>query len=258
MILLAATGQASPRLILYPVTYSPPFAMKNTLKLLVIMSSILCVGEAADDGFVSIFNGRDLSGWKSNEETPDSFGVANGQLIAHNGRAHLFYTGPDGRANFRDFELKAKVKTAPQANGGIYFHTTYQETGWPTEGFECQVNSTQKDPKKTGSLYGVVNVLVLAEGQKAPPGSLKNIVLEEAPSRDGEWFDYHIKVVGKRIVIKVNGVTTVDWTQPQDFDPAKELKNMPGRKLGSGTFAIQAHDPKSVTFYKDLQLKVLD
>ena len=40
-------------------------------------------------------------------------------------------------------------------------------------------------------------------------------------------------------------------------DPAKELKGMPGRKLSEGTFAIQAHDPKSTTFYKDIMVKPL-
>lgn len=225
----------------------------------VLVTAFVLVAQAvAADGFKSIFNGKDLSGWRSNEETPDSFGVTNGQLVVHNGRAHLFYVGPTGDADFKNFEFKAKVKTMPEANGGIYFHTKYQQEGWPAEGFECQVNSTQKDPKKTGSLYGVVNVLVLKDGQEAPAGSLKNIIRPTAPSTDGKWFDYYIKVQGNRIVIKIDGETTVDWTQPAGFDPAKALKNMPGRKIGSGTLAIQAHDPKSVTFYKDMQLKVLD
>ena len=120
------------------------------------------------------------------------------------------------------------------------------------------MNSTHKDPKKTGSLYGVVNVLVLGEGQEPPPGSLKNIIQEKAPSTDGEWFDYYIKVQGNTITLKVNGETTVEWTQPEDFDPATALKNMPGRKLGSGTIAIQGHDPDSVAYYKDIQLKIND
>ena len=232
--------------------------MKHCLRYLIVFFTTFCIGSAAEEGFVSIFNGKDLSGWKSNEETPGSFGVANGELMVHNGRAHLFYTGQDGHPNFKNFELKAKVKTMPQANGGIYFHTQFQESGWPSVGFECQVNSTHKDPKKTGSLYGVVNVLVLAEGEKAPAGSLKDIIREQAPSTDGEWFDYHIKVQGKRVIVKVNGETTVDWTQPAGFDPKRDLKNMPGRQIGSGTIALQAHDPKSVTFYKEIWLKITD
>ncbi|MCB1226043.1 MAG: DUF1080 domain-containing protein, partial [Verrucomicrobiales bacterium] len=230
--------------------------MKKHLFNLALAFGLLASSAIAEDGFVSIFNGKDLTGWKSNDETPGVFTVENGELKVSGGRAHLFYVGPDGKANFKNFELKLKVKTTPNANGGVYFHTEYEESGWPSKGFECQVNTSHKDPKKTGSLYGVVNVLVLAEGQEPPPGSLENDIRAKAPSTDGEWFDYDIKVQDKTITIKVNGETTVQWTEPEGFDPVTALKNMPGRKLSSGTFAIQGHDPDSTAFYKDIMLKV--
>ena len=186
-----------------------------------------------------MFNGKDLAGWKSNEETPASFYVMNGVLKVATGRAHLYFVGTDGAANFKNFEFKAKVLTTPGSNSGIYFHTKFEEKGWPFDGFECQVNSTHTDRKKTGGLYGVLDVN------------------DHAPSKDFEWFDYYIKVEGNRVVIQINGKTTVDWTQPADWDPAKSLKNMNGRKLGAGTIAIQGHDPKSTTFYKDLFIRAL-
>jgi hypothetical protein len=212
----------------------------------------------AADGFVSIFNGKDLAGWKSNEEKPGCFTVADGALKVSGGRAHLFYMGEDGKAAFTNFELKLKAKTLPKANGGVYFHTQYEASGWPSKGFECQVNSSHKDARKTGSLYGVADLLVLPPGQEPPAGSLVTVIRDKAPSTDGEWFDYHIIVKGKTITVKVNGETTVEWTQPDDFDPAQALRGMPGRKLGSGTFAIQGHDPDSTACYKDIQLKVLE
>ena len=212
----------------------------------------------AEEGFVSIFNGKDLAGWKSNDETPNCFSVEDGALKVGGGRAHLFYVGDDGKAEFKNFELKLKAKTLPKANGGVYFHTQFEPKGWPSKGYECQVNSSHKDARKTGSLYGVVDVLVLAPGQEKPKGSLAGHVREKAPNVDGEWFDYHIIVKDKKITLKVNGETTVEWTEPEGFDPAKALLNMPGRKLGSGTFAIQGHDPESIAYYKDIQVKVLD
>lgn len=212
----------------------------------------------ATEGFVPIFNGKDLSGWKSNEETPGCFSVEDGALKVKGGRAHLFYVGADGKAGFKDFELKLKVKTLPNANGGIYFHTQFEPKGWPSKGYECQVNASHKDARKTGSLYGVVDVLVLAPGKEPPRGSLASHIRDKAPNTDGEWFDYHITVKGSKITLKVNGETTVEWTEPEGFDPAKALLNMPGRKLGSGTFAIQGHDPESTTYYKDIQVKVLE
>jgi hypothetical protein len=217
--------------------------MKTPLAFLVAALGLaLGVGQAAEkktDGWISMFNGRDLSGWKSNDETPNVFTVSDGVLKVSGGRAHLFYVGPDGAANFKNFEFKAKVMTMPGANSGIYIHTEFEPKGWPSKGYECQVNTTHTDPKKTGGLYAVRDVMNVA------------------PSKDGEWFDYYIKVDGKHIVLAINGKTTVDWVEPADWDPAKTLKNMPGRKLSSGTIALQGHDPKSTTYYKDLSIRPL-
>jgi hypothetical protein len=210
----------------------------------------------APEGFTSMFNGTDLTGWKSNEEVPGSFTVENGTLKVSGGRAHIFYTGPNGDASYKSFELRAKVKTTAGSNGGVYFHTQFQEKGWPDLGYECQVNSTHTDPKKTGSLYGVINILALLPDQKEPQGGT-HIRVPAAPSKDDEWFDYVIRVEGKQITLKVNGETTVDFTEPAGWDPATALKNMPGRKLSSGTIAIQGHDPKSICYYKDLFIKAL-
>ncbi|WP_395733456.1 DUF1080 domain-containing protein [Prosthecobacter sp.] len=228
--------------------------MLKQLTLTALAALALTSAQAADDGWISMFNGKDLSGWKSNEEVPGVFTVENGELKVSGGRAHLFYLGDKGNASFKNFELKLKVKTTPGSNSGVYFHTQYQDKGWPDKGFECQVNSTHTDPKKTGSLYGVINILALLDGQKEPEGG-KHIKVPLAPSADGEWFDYNIKVEGKHITLSVNGKTTVDFIEPEGWDPAKELKNMPGRKLSEGTIAIQGHDPKSTTFYKDIFIK---
>lgn len=221
------------------------------------LGALALVSQAADsDGWTSIFNGEDLSGWKSNDEVPGCFTVENGLLKVSGGRAHLFYTGPNGDAKFQSFELKMKVKTTPGSNSGVYFHTKYEDAGWPSAGYECQVNSTHKDPKKTGSLYGVINILALAEGQQEPAGG-KHIKVPAAPSVDGEWFDYEIKVEGKHITLKVNGEVTVDFVEPEGWNPAVELKGMPGRKLSEGTIALQGHDPDSTTYYKDMFIKVI-
>lgn len=201
---------------------------------------------SAADGWIPMFNGKNLDGWKSNIATEDNsasltdvFTAQNGELVVRGGRAHLFYVGKDGKAVFRNFEFKAKVKTTPGSNSGIYFHTRFQEKGWPSAGYECQVNATHSDVKKTGGLYAVADVL------------------DKAPHADGEWFDYEIKVDGRHIVVKINGKVTADWTEPADWNPEKSLNNMPGRKLGEGTIAIQAHDPKSTIHYKEIFIRPL-
>ncbi|MDF1753145.1 MAG: DUF1080 domain-containing protein [Verrucomicrobiales bacterium] len=207
--------------------------------------------DKAGAGFVDLLNGKDLSGWTISEENPDSFSVKDGVMIVKGGRSHIFYTGDVNDAHFKNFELKVRAKTFPGANSGVYFHTSYQAEGWPDNGYECQVNSTHKDPKKTGSLYGVKNILVLKEGEKEPKGD--NDIRDKAPSTDGEWFEYHIKVVGKRVTIKVNGETTVDYEEPAEGSGS----NFKGRNLGEGTFAIQAHDPDSEVHYEYIRVKAL-
>lgn len=217
--------------------------------------SLLSAGflAAEEEGFVPLFNGKDLSGWTPAQENPESFSVQDGVLVVKGGRSHLFYTGEVNGGKFKDFELKLKIKTLPEANSGVYFHTAYQEEGWPAAGYEAQVNATHRDPKKTGSLYGVVNITVLAEGQDPPAGG-EHILREQAPNTDGEWFDYHITVKGKDITIKVNGETTVQYTEPEGGPES----NFTGRRLGEGTFALQAHDPDSEIHYRDIRVKVLD
>lgn len=91
--------------------------MKRLVLSITSTLGLLASAVAGDQGFVSIFNGKDLTGWKSNEETPGCFTVEDGALKVSGGRAHLFYMGEDGKASFADFELKLKVKTMPKANG---------------------------------------------------------------------------------------------------------------------------------------------
>jgi hypothetical protein len=186
--------------------------------------------EKADDGWISIFDGKSLSGWTASENK-DSCKVEDGKIVVKGPRSHLFYTGKVKDANFKNFEFSADVLTHPKANSGIYFHTKFQKAGWPGKGYEAQVNNTHGDPKKTGGLYNVKDVF-------------------KATAQDNKWFNYHIIVNGKRIIVKIDGQTTVDYTEPADL-------KRPGRQLSSGTFAFQAHDPGSRVEYKNIKVKLL-
>ena len=188
--------------------------------------------KADADGFVPLFNGKDLTGWKASE-APDAFKVVDGELVVNGPRAHLFYVGPVNNGQFKDFHFKAEVKTMPNSNSGLYFHTKFQEQGWPSQGFECQVNNTyKKDPKKTGGLYGIKDVM------------------NTATVGDNEWFTYDIIVKGNDVKILINGKPTAEWTQPEDWKSGS-------RKIGSGTFAIQAHDPESKVLFRNIRVKAL-
>lgn len=187
--------------------------------------------------WVSMFNGKNLEGWKSNDEVKDVFTVTeHGEMKVSGGRAHIFYVGENGKADFKNFEFRAKVKNEPGSNSGIYFHTKFQDKGWPSHGYEAQVNISHKDAKKTGGLYAVADVI------------------DNAPAKDNEWYDYNIRVEGKHIIVRINGVKTAEYVEP---DEPEHLKKMPGRKLSSGTIAFQGHDPKSTVYYKDLEIMAL-
>lgn len=209
------------------------------------------------EGWVSLFDGKSLNGWNANENT-GSFKVEDGAIAVQGNRSHLFYSGDD--KPFTNFEFKAEVMTLPGSNSGIYIHTKYQDAGWPKFGYECQVNNTQSDHIKTGSLYSVVDVFLVDVQDKnayfpsvtISPGNSR-INVAESPAKDNEWFRYHIIVDSKRIIIRINDQTTIDYTEPEGKKPGNDFT----RVLDQGTFALQAHDPKSRTLYRNIQVKRL-
>ena len=188
------------------------------------------------DEFISLFDGKSLDGWKIGKNA-ESWSVKDGEIIVHGpGPAHLFYDGPIHEHDWKNFHLKAEVLTFPKANSGIYFHTKFQEEGWPGQGFEAQVNETHGDRKKTGGLYNIKDVM------------------DQAPAEDGKWFVYEIIVEGKHVTLKIDGKTTCDWTEPTPAQPPEANK---GRFLQHGTIGLQGHDPGSEVHYKSVKIKAL-
>jgi hypothetical protein len=192
--------------------------------------AVVSAGEV-EEGFKALSDGKTFDGWKINEN-PGSWTIEDGAFVAHGERSHLFYTGD--AEPFKNFVFKVDAMTAPASNGGVYFHTKYQDTGWPKYGFEAQVNATHKDPKKTGSLYAVKNT-------------------EEAAHKDDEYFTYTITVKDKHITFQVNDKTVLEYDEPADAVAGKDFT----RVLDSGTFAFQCHDPVSKVFFKNPRVKRL-
>jgi hypothetical protein len=184
--------------------------------------------------WISLFDGKSLNDWKVGENA-STFTVDSGMIIAHGPVAHLFYNGNVQNHNFKNFHFKAEVMTTPGSNSGIYFHTAFQNAGWPSKGYEVQVNNSHTDWRRTGSLYAVVDV--------------KDVLV-----KDNVWFTEEIIVQGKKVTTKVNGKVVVEYTEP---DNAQRPADMGGRMLSNGTFALQGHDPNSKVYFKNLVVKVL-
>lgn len=203
-----------------------------TLAATLAATSLARSAEVDSEGWINLFDGKSLAGWKASEH-PEQWKIDDGRIVASGPRSHLFYLGDDPAhpAEFENFHFKADVMTTPGSNSGIYFHTRFQESGWPQIGFEAQVNNTHGDPVKTASIYHIV----------------KNFV---PPAEDNEWFTEEVIVKGKNIVTKVNGKIVCDYTEPAGVTGPME-------KVNKGTFALQAHDPKSTTYYRNLKVKPL-
>ncbi len=222
------------------LTTAAAFALAGTIRVAAVLPQAAPKAEA---GYTSLFNGKDLTGWKvgaaagQGNTGEGTFTVVDGAIQANGvpGAAHLFYDGPVMNHTFKDFDLRLDVMAKNKSNGGIYICTEWQPTGFPAKGFEVQVNNSHTDRIRTGSLYHVVD-------------------LSYIPAKDDEWFPMEIMVKGQTITIQVKGKKAVEWTQPADWAGSYDF---PERKIAPGTIAFQAHDPNSFTYYKNIRIKGL-
>ena len=207
--------------------------MKKIVFLLAFVLFSLNLSAQSGD-WIELFNGKNMDGWKISDN-PASFNVEDGVIKVDGPRAHAFYEGKVGNHDFKNFELMVELKTMPKANSGIFFNTVFQETGWPNKGYEVQVNQSHGDWRKTGSLYSFNDV-------------------KEVYVQDGEWYTEHIIVNGDQVTVKINGKIVMEYDESED-------KNRPAnageKKIDRGTFALQAHDPESVIYYKSVKVKIL-
>jgi hypothetical protein len=179
--------------------------------------------KSADSGWVQLFNGKDLSGWKTHPDNPGKWTVEDGILIARGPASHLF----SERGDYQNFVFRVEALISDKGNSGQYFRTQYGP-GFPV-GYEAQINSTHGDPVRTGSLYG-----------------FRDCLIKEMLVKPNEWFTQEVTAVGNHIVIKVNGKVTVD-THITD----------PKRTYTKGHFALQQHDPGSVVKFRKIEVKEL-
>lgn len=210
---------------------------------LVVLALLLSASSRAADGWRTLFNGKDLSGWRANAY-PDSWSVVDGAIRAKATKesSHLFFVGDlkEGYERFKDFELEVVARSEPNSNGGIFIHTDFATQSAAlrlSKGYEIQLNSSQREKKKTGSLYAVVD-------------------LDTSPVDETQWFTVLITVRGKRIVVQVGGKTVVDYVEPENVQRPPERA---GRKLNpaGGAIALQAHDPTSTFYIRSVRVRPL-
>lgn len=218
--------------------------------------------QTTDEGFVSLFDGKTLDGWKIGNNA-ELFSVHDGMIVmdcpaTNHHPAHLFYDGPVSGHEFKNFDLRVDVLTYPGANSGIYFHTRFQQAGFPRMGIECQVDNSHSDWRRTGSMYGLLN---LTWGPETPPANHGDnvIVLDKPPVTDNVWYTQEIIYVNGTVTVKLNGKAMLEYKVPE---PDSEHKLPTGVTwLPQGTFALQGHPPMpghiSKACFKNIRVKVL-
>jgi hypothetical protein len=208
--------------------------MTTLLRIAPLVVAVVLQTGKTEPGFTQLFNGKDWTGWKVANEA--SFKIADGAIVANGSAGHAYYDGPLMNHSFRNFELKVDIMTKANSNGGVFVLTQFQEKGFPSIGFEIQVNNTYaRDPVKSGSVYHLADIT-------------------EAPAKDDEWFTEHITVKDNTITVRVNDTQVVQWTQPVEWATDPKFAK---RLMSPGTIALQAHDPGSTVHYKNIRIKPL-
>jgi hypothetical protein len=177
------------------------------ITILVVVLLILSTGLAeAKQKWVSLFNGKDLTGWTIHGKA--TWSVQDGVLVGEGGMGHI-YTD----ANCSDFEVKGDFRVSEKGNSGFYFRANPpadNPDAFP-RGYEAQICNSQDS--YTGWLW--------KPGK--PTGKAAELL-----TKDGEWFTYHIKAVGPHIQFWINDKLVMTY---DDSD------------YKTGHFAIQGHNP---------------
>jgi len=236
--------------------------IRANLILLLAAGSLLADTPLPEEGFVSLFDGKSLDGWKVGENA-DVFQVRDGMIVmecppAKPGPAHLFYDGKVNGHEFKNFDLRVEVMTFPYANSGIYLHADYQAAGWPKRGLECQVNNSHSDWRRTGSLWGIRNI---SWGPETPAADNKEFVtiLSEPAVTDNVWFTQEIICRDGLVTVRLNDKTMFEY-KVSDANTEHALATG-GTWLPTGTFALQGHPPMtghiSKVCFRNIRVKIL-
>lgn len=240
------------------------YLLSASLGLVLATAAYAADTPAPEAGFVSLFDGKTLDGWKVGDNAV-LFHVEDGMIVmdcpaTNHSPAHLFYEGDVQNHTFKNFDLRVDVMTYPHANSGIYFHTKFQDAGFPKYGLECQVNTSHSDWRRTGSLYAVKNI---NWGPEAPSAEEKErehpIMFDKPVVVDNVWYTQEIIYQNGHVTVKLDGKTVLEY----DIDhPDTEHELVSGAIWEpTGTFCLQGHPPLpnaiSKVCFKNIRVKVL-
>ena len=233
-----------------------PLAVSTAWALLVTTA----LAAQPEEGFKSIFNGKDLTGWDGN---PKLWSVKDGAILGQTTaenllKANTFLIWTNGEVG--DFELRCSFKIAANndkgfANSGIQYRSKILDpTNWVVGGYQADMEA---GASYTGILYEekMSRGIMAARGEKVVwdkdckkqvTGSLGTSAELQAVIKPGEWNEYVVIANGNHFQHFINGKQTVDVTD--DCEAKRVMK---------GILALQLHagPPMSIQF-KDLRIKM--
>jgi Domain of Unknown Function (DUF1080) len=191
------------------------------------------------DGFVALFNGKDLGGWKAYESKPDNW-VAEGGLLVCQGKGGG-WLGTD--RDYDNFVLRLEYRLKPGGNSGVYLRAP--EKGHISRvGMEIQLlDDFVAEYAKldfyqyTGSIYHVV----------APT--------QRASKPAGEWNALEIRAEGRQVVVVLNGKKIVDADLDRCLKDPEVAKEHTGLARTSGRIGLQSHTDR--VEFRNLRIKEL-
>ena len=194
----------------------------------------------------SVFNGKDLTGWKIIPDHPSKFTVTDkGELNIKNGSGDI-----QTEAQWADFVLQLDVfSNGSHLNSGVFFRARPGEF-W--SGYEAQIRNEWDGSSNNA------DVNKKKEDRTKPFDIGTGGIYNRQPSRkvvssDKEWFTYTILANGNHIATWVNGYQTADY-----FDKDKDAENpRKGRFLGKGVISLQGHDPTTDLSFRNIKIQEL-
>jgi hypothetical protein len=213
--------------------------MSRIILNMLACAAALCAAPAGEQGFVTLFNGKDLSGWKLMHGKGPGYVVENGVLVAPaNGGGNLFT-----EKEYANFIFRFEFKLTPNGNNGVGIRAPLEGDA-AYQGMEIQIldddgpeyKGKLRPAQYTGSIYDVI---------PAKQGHLKPV---------GQWNREEITARGRRITVKLNGAVIVD----ADLDSVKDpeiLKKHPGLARTSGHIGFLGHDTR--VEFRNIRVKEL-
>ena len=183
----------------------------------------------------AIFNGKDLTGWKTDQKLESEFGITKeSELNILSGKGQI-----ESRETFADFVFSMKCKTNSDGlNSGVFFRCIPGEL---MNGYESQIqnqfkNGERRNPEDCGT-----------------GGIFRRTNARRVNANDQQWFSKTIIANGPRIAVWVNGLQVTDWSDQRkpNANPRR------GQRLEAGSIIFQGHDPTTDILLKDINAREL-